>query len=196
MTNALPSGELSNMRAALMSSQRSPSHLKALLRNITVDLQGSTDPTSRAVGQRAQTFIDQERHQDAQRVVLNHLWGVNTGGRRGTIRRKGYTRKSGVHVKSALIADVGHPGKGVMGTGKPGIGKLKEGELKALGYSTTAKASSRHRALTKAMKRYGPLSTYRKLNAVAVYTKRTSPASSKVFLDDRNWVGKRAGYKH
>lgn len=75
------------------------------------------------------------------------------------------------------------------------IGTLKKGKLTSMGYSTTAKASTRHRALTKAMKRYGPLSTYRKLNAVAVYTKRTMPGKSKMFLEDRNWVGKHSGYK-
>lgn len=99
-------------------------------------------------------------------------------------------------MPSAAIVDVGYPGKGVLGTGKPGIGKLKEGELKAVGYSATAKASTRHRALTKAVKRYGALSTYRKLNAVAVYTKRTAPGASKTFKADRNWVGRKAGYKH
>lgn len=89
----------------------------------------------------------------------------------------------------------GSPGRGGRrGTSK--IGPLKKGELKAVGYSATAKASSRHRALTKAIKRYGPLSTYRKLNAVAVYTKRTAPKASKTFKADRNWVGRKAGYKH
>lgn len=123
------------------------------------------------------------------------------GKRRKTIRRKaysrkGYTRKSGVHVKgskvhAAMIRDVGHPGKGVLGTGKPGIGPLKKGELESVGYHRTAKASSRHRALNKAIKKYGSLSTYRKLNAVAVYTKRTSPSASKTFKADRDWVGKK-----
>lgn len=123
------------------------------------------------------------------------------GKRRKTIRRKGYTRKgytrkSGVHVKgsrvpSGLIKDVGHPGKGVLGTGKPGIGPLKKGDLESVGYHRTAKASVRHRALNKAIKKYGSLSTYRKLNAVAVYTKRTAPAASKTFKADRNWVGRK-----
>jgi hypothetical protein len=115
----------------------------------------------------------------------------SAGSLRRTIRRRAYTRKSGVHVPSGMIADVGHPGKGVLGTGEPGIGKLKKGELSKVGYHRTAKASSRHRALSKAMKRYGPLSTYRKLNAVAVYTKRTAPGASKTFRADRNWVGRK-----
>ena len=50
-------------------------------------------------------------------------------------------------------------------------------------------------ALHAAIKKYGGLSTYRKLNAVAVYTKRTSPAASKTFKADRNYVGRKLGYK-
>jgi hypothetical protein len=89
------------------------------------------------------------------------------GKRRKTIRRKTARRKGSL------------------------IGPLKKGELVSLGYRRTAKASSRHRALNKAIKKYGSLSTYRKLNAVAVYTKRTSPAASKTFKADRDWVGKK-----
>ena len=204
--STFPSGEVSNMRDSLVrAANTTPPRSKAVMRNVIIDLQDSSDPASRAIGQQAQAFIDQGKDQDAIRVVMNHLWGFNImGGHRGTIRRKaymrkGYTRKSGIHVKgasvhAALISDVGAPGKWKMGA--PGIGKLKEGELKAVGYSATAKASTRHRALTKAIKLYGPLSTYRKLNAVAVYTKRTSPKVSKTFKTDRNWVGKHAGYKH
>ena len=77
----------------------------------------------------------------------------------------------------------------------PGIGKLKKGELGRYGYSTTVKASTRHRAINKATRRYGPLSVYRKLNALAVYTKNTSPKTSKTVKADRNYVGKKHGYK-
>lgn len=104
-------------------------------------------------------------------------------------------------VGPALFPDPSPPGGGPPEGGRRGtkrtstIGKLKKGELTSVGYSTTAKASTRHRALTKAMKRYGPLSTYRKLNAVAVYTKRTLPGKSKLYLEDRNWVGAKSGYK-
>ena len=124
---------------------------------------------------------------------------------KGTIRRKayhrkGYTKKTGVRVSaarvpSACIADVGAPGKGVQGTGLPGIGPLKKGELEAVGYSRSKSARARHTALNAAIKKYGGLSTYRKLNAVAVYTKRTSPAASKTFKADRNYVGRKLGYK-
>jgi hypothetical protein len=77
----------------------------------------------------------------------------------------------------------------------PGIGKLKKGELGQYGYSTTAKATSRHRAINKATRKYGPLSVYRKLNALAVYTKNTSPKTSKTVKADRNYIGRKFGYK-
>jgi hypothetical protein len=122
----------------------------------------------------------------------------------GTIRRKGYTRKgytkkTGTHVKSArvpgaCISDVGRPGKGLPG-GEPGIGKLKEGELSKLGYSFGKTARSRHIALNAATRKHGALSIYRKLNALAVYTKRTSPKTAKKALADRNYLGKKHGYK-
>ena len=111
-----------------------------------------------------------------------------------TIRRKGYTaRRRGktVRVRSARIRDVGAPGKGVMGTGAPGIGKLKEGQLSSLGYSVGQKASTRRRAVDRAVAKYGKLSALRKLNAVAVYTLRTSPKKSKTFKSDVRYIQKK-----
>jgi len=72
----------------------------------------------------------------------------------------------------------------------PGIGDLKEGALVKTGYSASKGKTARHRALKKAVKRYGALSTFRKLNAVSTYTKRSSKGKSKTFKADRNWVKK------
>jgi len=72
----------------------------------------------------------------------------------------------------------------------PGIGALKEGKLVKVGYSATKSKTARHGALKKAIKRYGALSTFRKLNAVATYTKRSSKGRSRTFKADRNWVKK------
>ena len=72
----------------------------------------------------------------------------------------------------------------------PGIGPLKEGKLAKVGYSATKSKTARHGALKKAVKRYGALSTFRKLNAVATYTKRSSKGRSRTFKADRNWVKK------
>jgi hypothetical protein len=114
---------------------------------------------------------------------------------RGYIRRAAYTRKtkSGkrVHVPAALIKNVGRPGKGYKGPdGRPGIGPLREGELSQFGYANVVKKSAKTRrvALKKAVARYGSLSVRRKLQAVATYTKYTSPRASKVFKSDIAWI--------
>jgi len=113
----------------------------------------------------------------------------------GYIRRAAYTRKlkSGkrVHVDVGLIRNVGLPGKGYRGpNGGPGIGPLREGELSQFGYSNVVKKSAKARraALKKAVAKYGSLSVRRKLQAVATYTKRTSPNASKTFTADIAWI--------
>jgi hypothetical protein len=107
----------------------------------------------------------------------------------GKIRRSAYTTRRGVHVKSSLITDRGARGKWTAKHG-PGIGPLKEGPLTKLGYHSTASRTTRRTALRKAVKRYGPLSTFRKLNAIATYGKRTTKTKSKTYKTDRNWVKK------
>jgi hypothetical protein len=112
---------------------------------------------------------------------------------RGKILRKSYVRKTvrgkRVFVPASCIPDVGAPGKGLPG-GEPGIGPLRKGNLAVFGYSKVVDMSTarRHLALAAAVREYGALSVWRKLNAVAIYTRRTSPASSKVFRKDRDWV--------
>jgi hypothetical protein len=119
--------------------------------------------------------------------------------KRGTIRRVAYTRRvrSGkrITVKAGCIPDVGAPGKGLASgepeqAGKPGIGPLRVGELARFGYEhvTTLTTGRRHLALARAVSTYGALSVFRKLNAVYVYTRRTAPASSRIFKADRDWV--------
>jgi hypothetical protein len=63
--------------------------------------------------------------------------------------------------------------------------------MKKVGYSVNAKASTRRRAVDKAVKKYGKLSTLRKLNAVAVYTRRTSPVKSRKFKSDVKYLQKK-----
>lgn len=119
----------------------------------------------------------------------------------GTIRRRGYTRKAytrksgipvrGSRVASRFIKDVGAPGKWrAEHYGAPGIGKLKVGELMNVGYSVDASVKSRHDAVKRAVDKYGRNSTIRKLNAVAVYTRRTSPTKSKKFKADMKFAQK------
>ena len=73
----------------------------------------------------------------------------------------------------------------------PGIGKLRHGLLAKFGYSHVSSLSlhQRHVALEKAIKAYGALSVFRKLNAVYVYSRKTAPSSSRIFKVDRDWIG-------
>lgn len=107
------------------------------------------------------------------------------GGRR--ITRRGYTRKTGVRVRASRVRDMGAPGKWAAKHG-PGIGELKPGGL--MGYSPSQSKTSRHSKLRKVVKSKGALSTFRKLNALATYTKRTAKGKSKTAKADRNWVKK------
>ncbi len=79
----------------------------------------------------------------------------------------------------------------------PGIGPLRKGELTKYGYKNVAELSvaDRHKALEKAIDEYGSLGVWRKLNAVAVYTKRTLPKLSKIFKEDMNWIRAKFGIK-
>ena len=56
--------------------------------------------------------------------------------------------------------------------------------IKAVAEELEIKAST----LKKAIKRYGPLSVYRKLDAVAKLSLRTAPDASNIFSRDRDWI--------
>jgi hypothetical protein len=108
-----------------------------------------------------------------------------------TVRRKGtvYTvrpKANTIRVHAACIKDRGLPGKGPR-EGE-GIGKLRKGELIKYGYQYRLSDALRQRALKKAIKRYGPLSVYRKLDAVAKLSLRTAPDASNIFSRDRDWI--------
>lgn len=113
--------------------------------------------------------------------------------------RRAFTRKPDIRVKRstvkltrvppARIEDRGAPGKWSDKYG-PGIGKLKPGGLTKYGYTVRKRMPARHRALRKAVHKHGPLSTFRKLNAVAVYSHRTDKDASQKYTADRNWIKK------
>ena len=67
-----------------------------------------------------------------------------------------------------------------------GIGKLRKGGLE--GYHATLSSGERHAILRKAVAKHGALSVFRKLNAIYVYNKASSPSSAATFLADRNWI--------
>lgn len=105
-----------------------------------------------------------------------------------TVRRKGtvYTvrpKANTIRVPASCIKNRGLPGKG-----PEGIGKLRKGELIKYGYQYRLSDSLRQAALKKAVKRYGALSVYRKLDAVSKLSLRTAPDASKIFSRDRDWI--------
>lgn len=108
-----------------------------------------------------------------------------------TVRRKGtvYTvrpKVNRIEVAASCIENRGLPGKGPK-EGE-GIGKLRKGELIKYGYQYRLSDRLRQQALKKAIKRYGALSVYRKLDAVSKLSLRTAPDASKIFELDRNWI--------
>jgi hypothetical protein len=131
------------------------------------------------------------------------------GGRRRTITRKAYTRKAHTRrsftrptdtrvrnttvkttrVPSSKITDRGAPGRWADKHGE-GIGKLKPGGLSRFGYTVRKRSNVRHRSLRRSVHSTGALKTFRKLNAVAIYTKRTDKDASRKYTADRNWVKK------
>ena len=68
------------------------------------------------------------------------------------------------------------------------IGPLKKGHLTKFGYRVKKNLSIRRRALASAVKEYGSLCVFRKLNAVYVLNKNKNPGKSKIFKRDRNWI--------
>lgn len=73
----------------------------------------------------------------------------------------------------------------------PKIGPLKEGSLTRRGYSARKSVKARRTALNKTVRAVGALKTLRKVNAVAVYTKRKSPALSRTYRSDVRYLQKK-----
>ena len=117
----------------------------------------------------------------------------------GYIKRSAYVRssrsKKRLYIPEQCIRDMGAPGKGF--SGGPGIGSLRKGDLAQFGYIHVAKLpiELRQAALTKAINAYGSLGVWRKLNAVHIYTRRTSPLVSEIFKADMDWIKSTFGIK-
>ena len=108
--------------------------------------------------------------------------------KRGSQTYRAYPKKSSTVVQAACIKDVGLPGKGPQE-----IAPLRKGELIKHGYVYRKSELERHEALRKAIKEFGVLGVYRKLDAVAKLSVRAAPKASAVFKKDRDWVRKRFG---
>jgi hypothetical protein len=122
------------------------------------------------------------------------------------IRERGYTVKKGdltyrayptsgaMVVHSACVKDQRletHRPPGF----KP-IGPLRKGELKKYGYTYRKDSHKRHAALRHAVKEFGALNLFHKLDAVAKLAVRKAPDAAKVFREDRDWVREHLGPLH
>ena len=110
----------------------------------------------------------------------------------GKILREGYTatRKKKTILGRLLNRGTTYRVKASCIKGPAVIGPLKKGDLKDVGYDNSDLAEKRHTALIKAVSLYGPLSTYRKLNAIAVLNKNVAPSRANTYRTDRDWVKK------
>jgi len=79
-------------------------------------------------------------------------------------------------------------GNSMLGGRRNRIGTLRKGAL--MGYHAKDSMRSRRATLRKVVRKVGPLSAFRKLNAVAVYSKKRAPGTAKTFKRDRNWIRK------
>lgn len=66
--------------------------------------------------------------------------------------------------------------------------KLDKCSLSKYGYSSKVKLVERREALKKAVKAYGHEKVWKKLNLVGILNKNRSPATSRVFVADKNWL--------
>lgn len=157
---------------------------------------------------RSQTRTNETTKEKIRRIrgrMTRRLRGISMARRgaktckAGKILRNAYVRVSRkgkrTLVPASCIRDIGASGKGLKGG--PGIGPLRKGELAQFGYVNVSKVSSekRHDALREAVAAFGSLTVWRKLNAVAVYTRRTSPSVSAIFKADMAWIKSTFGLK-
>lgn len=106
-----------------------------------------------------------------------------------TVKRSGatyrvYPKADSATIRAACVKDTGKGGKDI----PKSIGPLRKGELSKYGYSFRETTEKRHTALNKAIKAYGALSVFRKLDAVYKLSKNKISRVADVFKADRNWV--------
>jgi len=104
----------------------------------------------------------------------------------GTVKRIAHMKRSTTGkefaVPAACITDRGNKGK------RTSLPPLKSGTLSQFGYSTFHTTAERHKALTDATKKLGYYSPYRKLIAVAIRLKNTSPDRTVILRADATWM--------
>lgn len=120
----------------------------------------------------------------------------------GYTLRKGYTRKFSGNIKKTGFTV---RRKGTLYTVKPTANatnvaascvkkrastknKLRKGELIKHGYQYRLSDALRRKALEKAIKSYGLVSVYKKLDTAAKLSVNSAPNASKILSKDRNWI--------
>jgi hypothetical protein len=105
---------------------------------------------------------------------------------KGSVSRKTFVRKSGVKVSASCVKSKSLRSKGK----KPQVylPKLKQGALTKHGYSIHESTKMRHSAIKKAMKEFTPGQLVKKLNAVRVLSKNTSPENSAIYAKDIKYI--------
>ena len=149
-----------------------------------------------------------ERYGNFQKAKIKRmtrrLRGISKQGRgntkicnTGKTLRKAYVRysKTGKRklVKASCITKRGQSNRAK--TRK--IGPLRKGDLKQYGYTHIAGLSinKRRGALKQAVKQYGSLSVWKKLNVLYVYFKNTNPSLSELYNQDKIWIKETYGLK-
>ena len=105
---------------------------------------------------------------------------------RGSIRRRSYTRKDGVYVKSSCVKDTGKRGK--TPKAERVLPKLTPGRLSRYGYSTFKPTKTRHEALHDAIRAEGYNTILRRLVAISNYNTRTAPDAHAIMRSDIEWA--------
>jgi hypothetical protein len=114
------------------------------------------------------------RQTSYDRTILVHVKPTTYRRKGKTVKRKGHTYRR---------KDLGKPGKG------PRLIVIKEkGALTKHGYSVKKSEAARHRALASAIREFGALDVYRKLNAQYVFRKNYDPGNAARFKADAEWV--------
>jgi hypothetical protein len=109
---------------------------------------------------------------------------------RPSIIRSGYTvrRKGKVYTIHPTTSSTRIPAMCVKKKTNKWSGKLRKGDLIRYGYQYRLSDRLREVALRKAIKVYGAISVYHKLDAVAKLSVRVAPDASSIFKKDRDWI--------
>lgn len=78
-----------------------------------------------------------------------------------------------------------------------GIGPLRKGLMTKYGYVNISSLTEkqRHVALARAIKEYGSLSTWKKINVLSIFAKNKNPGLKAIYNSDKEWIKRTYGLK-